>query len=260
MAVGCTITGTENDDHLAGTAGADVICAFGGDDVVQGFGGPDIVDGGLGADDIDGGAGTDLLLGLAGVDRMVGGLGGDYLNGGADGGDLWGSEGADACVSGTPVSCYPPSFGDPNDTGGRFDVRRVRSWAGASPPRWKIVTGRTWTTKQIWDRGYVVLFADTIGTPAPDYHVLAYSKGSGMSGGLYRETQNGGEVRIGAASVSKPGARAVEVRLPLTKLNRNRPFFRWSIQTLFTGPKCQKVCFDHVPGGASLPQAVLAEV
>jgi hypothetical protein len=256
----CTITGTTGDDTLVGTPGPDVICGLGGEDRLEGLGGNDVLDGGPGADILDGGAGTDLLLGGSGEDELLGGDDGDYLNGGPDGARLDGGPGADACLQGDAFSCFPPSIADANDTKGRMDVKKVRSHAGQSPPRWKVVTFSSWTIKGIWDAGYFVLFVDTKGDAGPDYHVLGYSNGNGMVGGLYRETSGGGEVRIGGAAVSKAGPRGIVIKLPLAKLDRTRPYFRWSVRTLFTGKKCGNVCFERVPGQVSLPQAVLAEL
>lgn len=256
----CTITGTTGDDNLVGTPGADVICGLGGADRLEALGGDDVLDGGPGADILDGGTGTDLLLGGSGEDELLGGDNGDYLNGGPDGARLDGGPGADACLQGDPFSCFPPSIADPNDTKGRMDVKKVRSHAGDTPPRWKIVTFSSWTIKGVWDEGYFVLFVDTKGAAGPDYHVLGYSNGKKMVGGLYRETSGGGEVRIGGAAVSKAGPRGIVIKLPLAKLDRTRPYFRWSVMTLFTGKKCGNVCFERVPGQVALPQAVLAEL
>jgi hypothetical protein len=40
------------------------------------------------------------------------------------------------------------------------------------------------------------------------------------------------------------------VRIPLNRLNigPSRRFYRWRVQTLFTGQGCGRVCFDPVPG------------
>jgi Ca2+-binding RTX toxin-like protein len=256
----CTLTGTPDNDQIQGTSGPDVICGLGGDDQLRGLAGDDVLDGGPGADTLDGGSGTDLLLGGSGEDVLLGGDHGDYLNGGPEGALLEGGAGADACLQGTASSCFPPSIADPNDTKGRMDVKKVRSHAGESPPRWKIVTFSSWTIKGIWDDGYFLLFVDTKGDAGPDYHVLGYSNGKNMVGGLYRETSGGGEVRIGGAAVSKAGPRGIVIKLPLAKLDRTRPYFRWSVTTLFTGKKCGNVCFERVPGQVALPQAVLAEL
>lgn len=256
----CTVTGTAGNDVLHGTNDPDVICGFEGDDVIHALGDDDIVYGGPGQDVIEGGFGTDLIFGGPGVDTLSGENNDDYLDGGPDLGTLDGGSGPDACRLGTPVSCYVPGISDGNDTPGRADVRRVRSSADQDPPRWKIKTFSAWTPKGMWDAGYFVVFIDTLGGAAPDYHVLAYSVGTKMRGGLYKETADGGETRIGGAPVKKSGKRGVRVTVPLDKLDRTRPYFRWNVVTLFTGKGCQNVCFDRVPGPAMLPQAVLADL
>jgi Ca2+-binding RTX toxin-like protein len=284
-----TLEGGPEDDELVGGLGNDQLLGGTGIDTVNYAGGArvhvDLVAGqatgqgddqvtgvedvvGTDADDVlkgnvdpnrlAGGGATDLLLGQGGPDHLLGGGGGDYLNGGPQGGQLVGGVGLDACLSGTAQSCLLPTFGDPNDTRGLMDLKKVRSRAGATTPNWEVVSAR-WTKRQVWDKGYWILYADTKGNTKPDYFVLAYSNGNKLRGGLYRQMP-GGEVRIGAASVDKSGPRELTVRLPLAKVQRTRPYFRWSIQTLFTGSKCHKVCFDHSPGGPGLPQAVLSDV
>jgi hypothetical protein len=256
----CTQTGTPGDDQLVGTPGADVICGLGGNDGIEGLGGNDILYGDEGLDVLEGGGGTDLLFGGAGNDTLAGGDDDDYLNGGLDGATLDGGNGPDACINGMATSCFLPPIGDGNDTPGRADVKRVRSYAHQDPPRWKVITFRSWTIRGIWDEGYFLVSVETRGDPTPDYHVLAYSNGGTMRGGLYREEAGGDETRIGSPPVSKSGAHGVIIRLPLDRLDRTRPFFRWSVTTMFTGKGCHQVCFDRVPGQVMLPQAVLAEL
>jgi RTX calcium-binding nonapeptide repeat (4 copies) len=243
-------------DLLSGGAtgqGADQITGV--EDVV-GTDGDDVLGGSPDANRLEGGGATDLLFGEGASDRLMGGGGGDYLDGGPQGGQLAGGVGRDACISGTPQSCFPPTFGDPNDTPGLMDVKQVRSRGTARPPSWTLVTSANWTVKQAWDRAYAILFADTRGDPRPDFMVLAYSTGGQMTGGLYRLNPDGGETRIGAAAVGKSGPREVTLRLPLGKVALTRPYFRWSLQTLFTGKGCQTVCFDSMGGQPGLPQAV----
>jgi RTX calcium-binding nonapeptide repeat (4 copies) len=254
----CDVSGTPGDDHLVGTEAPEHICGLGGDDTIHGMGGADVLEGGMGADTVSGGSGTDLLLGGPDVDDLMGGPGGDYLNGGPDGGQLDGEKGVDSCIDGTAVSCYLPNFGDPNDASGFLDVKQVRSSAGDPTPNWEVVTRPKWTLKAMWDHGYVIVFADTRGNVAPDYFVLAYSVGNDLRGSLYREMQNGGEVRLGGVFVGKSGPRSLVLRLPLDDVVRDRPFFRWSVQTLFTGKKCHIVCFDRSPPAPGLPQAILS--
>jgi Ca2+-binding RTX toxin-like protein len=106
----CTITGTEEPEHLVGTAGADVICGLGGNDAVSAGPGDDIVLGGAGEDTVmfdqnfSGvevdlpatsvvGEGRDLVLlmenasGSHGNDVIIGNEDRNYLRG-ADGDDV----------------------------------------------------------------------------------------------------------------------------------------------------------------------------
>lgn len=256
----CDVTGTPDDDHLVGTEAPERICGLGGDDVIHGMGGSDVLEGGIGADTLSGGLGTDLLLGGPDIDDLMGGPGGDYLNGGIDGGQLDGQKGVDSCIDGTVTSCYRPTFGDPDDVPGFLDVKQVRSKAGNPTPSWEIVTGPKWNLRQMWDHGYVIVFADTRGNVKPDYFILAHSSGNDLRGSLYRETQNGGEVRLRPVFAGKSGPRSLTVRFPLDEVARDRPYFRWSVQTLFTGKKCHVVCFDRTPPAPGLPQAVLSDL
>jgi hypothetical protein len=97
---GCTITGSQRDDRLAGTAGDDVICGMGGDDVIDGGGGDDVVYGDGGDDRIAAGTGADTAYGDAGDDRIDGGDGEDVLAGGPGSDRLAGGAGADHAEGG----------------------------------------------------------------------------------------------------------------------------------------------------------------
>jgi Ca2+-binding RTX toxin-like protein len=75
---GATVTGTADDDTIAGGIGGDHLLGLDGDDVITG---------GIGADTIDGGDGNDRLYGNGGDDIVQGGAGDDRLedaDGGAD--------------------------------------------------------------------------------------------------------------------------------------------------------------------------------
>lgn len=75
--VGCTMSGTADDDRLTGTAGDDVICGLGGDDLLRGGRGDDVLLGGPGGDRLHGGPGADRLVGGPDRDRADGGPGRD---------------------------------------------------------------------------------------------------------------------------------------------------------------------------------------
>ncbi|MGQ9365299.1 hypothetical protein [Azospirillum sp. ST 5-10] len=65
------VSGSDEDDALAGTADADFLMAGGGSDSIDAGAGSDIVAGGDGVDRFVAGAGSDLFFGGEGVDRVV---------------------------------------------------------------------------------------------------------------------------------------------------------------------------------------------
>jgi hypothetical protein len=119
---GCTIVGTDQDDHLTGTAGDDVICGLDGDDLIMGGGGDDRLVGGPGRDiaaypyapegiraslhlGAATGAGEDTLEGIEGIDgspfddSLEGSPGSDILDG-AKGNDTISGLGGDDLIEG----------------------------------------------------------------------------------------------------------------------------------------------------------------
>ncbi len=103
------ITGTDNDDVLAGDSGRNVIMGLAGNDTISGGANNDIVKGGVGDDNIDGGDSSDALYGEEGNDQIsggggndavYGGIGNDLLNGGGGQDFLYGGEGKDTLRGG----------------------------------------------------------------------------------------------------------------------------------------------------------------
>ena len=103
------ITGTDNNDVLAGDSGRNVIMGLAGNDTISGGANNDIVKGGLGDDNIDGGDSSDALYGEEGNDQisggggndaLYGGIGDDLLNGGGGQDFLYGGEGKDTLRGG----------------------------------------------------------------------------------------------------------------------------------------------------------------
>ena len=232
----CTITGTDRDDVLVGTELDDVICPLGGDDVVDGLGG------------------TDLILGDLGADQLTGGDGADYLDGGPDGGTLDGGIGADACVNGEPLSCYPLSPTDPPDTPGYLDALAVATAFGAEP-EWRISTRRAWSVRRLWDEGFFVVQLDTLGDPAPEYHAIIRSNGRRLRGKLLAARPGRDRVQ-GSLPVGRPDGRTALVRVPLARLalDPTRPYYRWSVTTVLVNGPCRRACLDVVTDEGALPQ------
>jgi hypothetical protein len=146
---------------------------------------------------------------------------------------------------------------DPNDAKGPFDVRRVKV-QGTRRPRYDVVTFPRWTVARIWDRSYALLYFDTFGGEAPDYHVLVRSDGYRMRALLYRDKARKKDRVLGKVKTWRPGKRSFAVRVPLRKMKFpvQRLVYHWWVQTLHTGPECKRVCFDRAPDGRRVTEPV----
>lgn len=137
---------------------------------------------------------------------------------------------------------------DPNDTRGPLDVRIV-DLNGRSRPRWKVVTFSSWSRAKIFDTGYVTVLLDTRGRARPDYYILVGSMGTHLYAELWRDREPKRDYKVTKVKVWRPDRSSVSVKMPLNKMTigRQRTFYRWSVETLFTGRRCRRVCFDNVP-------------
>jgi hypothetical protein len=144
---------------------------------------------------------------------------------------------------------------DPNDTQGLFDVRTVR-FDPERPPEWTVITFGAWTTNEVWDKGYVLVYLDTMGSAEPDYFALIRSNGEDMKADLYRDLANDRLLR--PLVVWRNGGRQVSVRIPLRFVNigPHRKLYRWSVLTLFTSPNCKVPCIDPVPDDGMIDQTL----
>jgi hypothetical protein len=146
---------------------------------------------------------------------------------------------------------------DPNDTAGLLDVHEVRFRdAGGEPPAWTVITFRDWTTRAIWDRGYVLLFLDTLGSPRADYYALVRADRDRLVGSIWRDRAGATDHRLFVVAVRKRGGAGVEVRVPLRRLSvgTHRTLYRWSVATLFTGGACHRTCVDPAPDDTMVEQ------
>jgi uncharacterized repeat protein (TIGR01451 family) len=115
---GCTIVGTEGNDHLTGTIAADVICGLGGNDVLVGGRADDVLRGGAGNDSLLGGSGDDVLVGGAGNDRLSAGNGSDVIRGGSGNDTIVGGSGEDRIDGGAGDDTANGGHGDDTIIGG----------------------------------------------------------------------------------------------------------------------------------------------
>lgn len=137
---------------------------------------------------------------------------------------------------------------DQADTRGPLDIRRA-SIEGQRRPRWKVATWEGWSRPRIFDSGYVMVRLDTFGRARADYYVLVGSSGDRLYADLWRDRTNEPDVKRSAVAVWRPGWKSVAVKVPLARLRigSDRAFYRWSVETIFTGPACPRVCFDLAP-------------
>jgi hypothetical protein len=115
---------------------------------------------------------------------------------------------------------------------------------------------RAWTIPQMWDRGYVMVHLDTRFSEAWDYYLLVRSAGTTLQGSLWQVRSFGPDTFIDNVPVGKPGTRSVSVQVGLWKLEfgPTRRFYRWKVQTLFTGDACPRTCQDRAPNGDPMLQ------
>jgi hypothetical protein len=145
---------------------------------------------------------------------------------------------------------------DPNDTRGLLDIREVRLAHQSRPPRWSIVTFGEWGTRQIWDRGYLMVMLDTRGGVAAEHYLLVRSTGASLRGSLWRIRTVGPDSYLRAVPVMRESRRSatVEVRLSRLTFGAKRTFYRWWAQTLFTNDRCRRTCIDRAPDVDSVLQ------
>jgi hypothetical protein len=147
------------------------------------------------------------------------------------------------------AGAHDTDFMDPDDTRGKLDVKQVRLAHQPGPPFWTVVTFAEWRTAEMWDRGYVMVFLDTEGGAGAEYYLLVRSVGVELQGSLWRARNVGPDTRLGTVPVRRLSRRSASVQVGLSRLNfgASRSFYRWWVQTLFTGELCRRTCHDVAP-------------
>ncbi len=138
---------------------------------------------------------------------------------------------------------------DPNETPGKLDVKQVRFAHRSGPPQWHIVTVGRWGTGEIWDTGYLLVMIDTAAGAPAEHYILVRSTGSSLVGSLWRARNVGADTYLGTVPVTRPSRRSALVQVGLFRLTfgEDRSFYRWWVETLFTGSTCRRSCQDRVP-------------
>jgi hypothetical protein len=140
---------------------------------------------------------------------------------------------------------------DLNDTAGKLDVKRVRFTHASTPPLWTIVTFAEWGTGEIWDHGYLMVMLDTAAGASAEHYALVRSTGSSLVGSLWRARNVGSDTFLGSLTVKRHSRWSASIQVPLYRLTfgEDRWFYRWWVETLFTGSTCTRSCQDRAPNG-----------
>ncbi|MBW3594238.1 MAG: hypothetical protein KY391_01565 [Actinobacteria bacterium] len=143
---------------------------------------------------------------------------------------------------------------DPNDTRGRLDIKRAEM-VTARTAKWKLTTWSPWTPKQLWDRGFILIYVDTFGSRRADYYALVRSNGRRMVGSLYRDRARKKDVWVRSLRTRHPRGKIVIVAIPLQKLRRrDSKLFSWHTLTMISGRHCRRFCFDRAPDDGSVTE------
>jgi hypothetical protein len=146
---------------------------------------------------------------------------------------------------------------DANDARGPLDVRRVNRVA-QQRPIWKVGTYGRWRAPPLVDRGYVLVWLDTFGSPRFDYYILVRASRRGLGGSLVSDRRRPRRDRtVGPVGVWRRNLRSLSLQVALRRMivGKGRDSYRWAVQTVVTGRKCRTVCFDRAPnrGTAEVP-------
>lgn len=144
---------------------------------------------------------------------------------------------------------HSQDLADANDTAGLMDARAVATSGPKKRPTWRVVTFSKWEARDIWDRGQILVLLDTFGDGGPDYYALVHSAGPKMHASLWRIRAGRRDQELEDLRVWRKDGRSVSVIVPLKglRLEDERPYYRWRIETIWRSKACPRVCFDLVP-------------
>jgi hypothetical protein len=150
---------------------------------------------------------------------------------------------------------------DPQDTRGSLDIRKIHVDPNR-PPKFSLVSYRTFTVAELWDTGYALVHFDTSGDEHFEYYVLVRSNGERMRADLFRDRRSKPDYRVRWIRAAHPSPSRIYVRVPLGELNipESRSFYRWYANTTFTSYKCPATCIDRIPDAGAITQELLAPV
>jgi hypothetical protein len=143
---------------------------------------------------------------------------------------------------------------DADDTRSPLDMREVEATADSSGLTFTLVIFSA-PSKQVADRGFFVVAIEALSF-GRSYAAVVRTSRRRISGVLFRR-RAGRDSRVGTLPVWHPDRRSVAFRIPPLVLTMPPEGVQWRAQSVFTGRRCKRVCFDRVPDGApaTLPAA-----
>ncbi len=78
-----------------------------------------------------------------------------------------------------------------------------------------------------------------------------------MLGSLWRDRQKYADTYITPLKEWRPNRRSLTVRVPLSRMYLGGPqrlTYRWKVQTMLTGDRCRRVCFDRAPNDTAVTE------
>lgn len=148
---------------------------------------------------------------------------------------------------------------DANDTPGKLDVRRVKVVRN-SPLRWVIKTYNPWSVRELYDRGYFLVYLDTFGSDRFDYYVLIKSLKTRLKGNVWRDARKGNDFSVARTKVDRVGPYTVSTTVPFRKLRvpKTQVDYRWNVRTIYSKRSCWRaVCLDRAPQFESVVEPLI---
>jgi hypothetical protein len=134
---------------------------------------------------------------------------------------------------------------DPHEGQPLLDLREVDSSFEDDSVRFTFLTWGRWRAHALLDRAY--LLADLDPQANARYRVVVRSTRRRLVGVLYRK-RGGRDRPLRRLRVWRRDRSSVSVRVPAKALHLARPGrYAWRAQSLVTGRRCTRVCFDRAP-------------
>ena len=134
---------------------------------------------------------------------------------------------------------------DANDGLPLLDLREVDSAFERDSVRFTFLTWGRWRSHALLDRAYLLVDLDP--QTGNRYRVVVRSAPRRLVGVLYRK-RGGRDRPVRRVRVWRRDRQSVSVRVPARSLGLAAPGrYTWRAQTLVSGKRCPRVCFDRAP-------------